>query len=282
MISKPIQNLLLIVLILTTLFSTNSGVNAAGSTFLSADLRTDLQEIQTAGDFRVKIAATSLPSEGFPSYTAGWLGIALDKMGTPTQVGIMADQMGIYWFAFSQAPIRCIQGTSAWWSDTEQRYMGCKGDLNSLVSLGVFHTVELVNYGQGEWIARIFDAADNGYDLAVIDHPGETIYDVDVTFEEAYLQEEDPYLESSFVFYRPQYNTWSPENGFADWPASQAQYNNTLYIDGASPEEICPTQYSIKTMYQASARAWYAGKAVEGGTCLSTLFKELYLPLLAQ
>lgn len=284
MIPKPFQNLLLVLMIITTLFSNPGSAAASGSTFLSADLRTDLPEIQTAGDFRVKIAAMSLPSEGFPSYTAGWLGIDLDKTDSPsgprlTQVGIMADQMGIYWFTFSQAPIRCLQGTSAWWSDSEQRYLGCKGELNSHVSLGVFHTFELVNYGQGEWIARVFDSTDTGHDLAVITHPGETVYDVDVTFEEAYHQEEDPYLKSSFVFYRPQYNTWLPETGFADWPASQAQYKNTLYVDGASPEEICPTHYSIKAMYQASPRAWYAGNALEGGTCLSTLFRELYLPL---
>ena len=35
--------------------------------------------------------------------------------------------------------------------------MGCKGDAGDLVTLGPIHLVELVTYGQGNWIARVYD-----------------------------------------------------------------------------------------------------------------------------
>lgn len=256
-------------------------VSAAGNTFFTADLRTDLPEVYSAGDYRVKIAAERLPATAFPSYTAGYLGINLappESASQITRVGLMADQTGLYWFVYSQSLIRCLQGTPVWWSDALGQYQGCKESAIQMIQQGFSHTVELVSYGQGEWIARVFDTAETGYDIAVITNPGEQVYDADVNFEEAYVQLQDPYLSSAFVFYRPQYNTWNSAEGFADWPANSTWHRNTLYADSASNTDLCPSHYAVKSMY-GSPRAWYAGTSGVATACSLTLFNETYLPL---
>lgn len=284
------KNLLSVVIIAVVFFASGAGpASAKGSHFISVDLRVDGTAIPAAADYRVQVAASALPTQAFPSYTAGWLGINTSSTGTsPIQAGLMADQGGLYWYVYAESAVTCLQGSPWWGDDAQTQIRGCKGDAFQYVELESYHTFELVSYIPGEWIARVYDIADQGHDLAVItvtntgatNGIGSLIYDADVNFQEAYSQDLDPQIEGSFQYFRPQYRVLSENGDFVDWPVSVGSNRNILYNYSTTNQNFCGSVYAAK-LFMGHTRAWYAGTPLAEQTmlCDAALFSEVYLPV---
>jgi hypothetical protein len=226
-----------------------------------------------ARDYKVYLGAM----DGLPSaaYTAGWLG--LDLANNPglfgrqfSQIGIMMNDQGIYWFVYAESGVTCLRGKYGWWNDIAGKYLGCYGDYYDLVSVNQYFPVELVTYQEGYWIARITDQNDIAHDLAKIWNNSVYIYSANVNMEEGYHQLQDPFLLAQFVFWHPQYYDFSHQ-GFLDWPASMDGHNNILgATDLAGQGNFCPSNYGAIVNIGNDERNWYAGTG--GNVCQWAMF----------
>lgn len=243
----------------------------AGPDFVSADLRVDQPAVNQSGDYTTLILAGNKPNPlaSGSGFTAGWLGIDLAANNqTPapngkkypdrfTQVGLLTDSTGVRWFAWSEEgnyqPVECLRGSQLWPN------LGCAGNYNDLVSQDQWRKVELVTYGQGFWIARIYDQNGTGYDVAKIFSSSEQVYRVTNTTEEAYqdVVGPDPNMRAEFLFYHPKYMVWG--TGFQEWSATSGNLRNFLWT---WPEGICPNFYGAVNY---EPRYWFAGSG--GQTC---------------
>lgn len=272
------------VLIVILLFSTTPCF--AGNSFIVTDLRTDLPIVAGALDFRVAIRPMLIPGGNHPGgYTTGWISVDLDNQpglygAKFTQIGLMTDpERGVFWFVFSEAPISCLSGTPFWWHDDVNRFFGCRGNPNTLVSLGQYSTAELVTYGGGVWIARIISPIGQPLDVALISSNSATIFDATICFEEAYTETIDPHMSGQFYFWHPQYMIWG--YGFTDWIPSLGEQINSLYsvnLDGIN--DFCPIFYGATLFINGDHRNWFTGTG--GIICTATVFppENLYLSIL--
>lgn len=258
----------------------------AGNDFIVTDMRTDFTELTQAWDYKVWISSTQLSNGNHPGgFTSGWLSIDLDNQpglyGVKfTQVGIMTDPArGLFWFAYSEEPIECLQGTYYWWHADKSRYFGCRGEPNGQVALQEWSAVELVTYGQGFWIARVYDRFGNGLDVARITTNKTMIYDADVAMEEGYTETADPYMLGSFLFWHPQYTIWG--QGFQEWMASLGGNNNILYAtNGQGSSAFCPQFYGANINLSGDPRYWFGGSG--GNVCSANMFSyQRFLPYIA-
>ena len=132
---------------------TTSSANA-GNDFMVVDLRTDIASVYFAQDYQVWLSSNAGPAGNYPTYTTGWFSVNLDdEPGLYghlfTQIGLMTDSGGIYWFVYAEPGVECFRGSYAWYNPDLGRYLGCRGEYFDLVNFGYFHRVELVTYGQG-------------------------------------------------------------------------------------------------------------------------------------
>ena len=250
----------------------------AGNDFITVDLRTDVPEVLNSLDYRVWIASGGGPTGNYPTFTTAWISVYLDNQpglyGVKfSQVGLMADSQGIYWFVYAEPGVECWRGSRTYWNAELNKFLGCKGDIGDLVDYGQFFKVELVTYGEGFWIARVEDSQGNPYDVAKILSNSTNIYDADVNMEEGWSQAQDPFEFGSFHLWHPQYNSWV--NGFMEWPISDNVVNR-LY---AAPASICPQHYGAWTNKANDPRYWVAGSG--GNVCNAIMFpaNKVYLPL---
>jgi hypothetical protein len=253
---------------------------AIANDFIVGSLRVDLDEVANAWDYKIDLLATSLPENSSSGFTTVWLSVDLDHQpgldgAKFTQVGLLTDQNGIHWFAYSEAGVGCLRG-QVYWRFANGSPKGCLGNIADVVQLNQWHTVELVTYGQGYWIARVYEADGvTARDVVTISSSLERIWDAGATMEEGFLGASDPFMEGTFYLHHPRYQV---SNGsFSLWPRSDGN-NSTLY---ALPASICPSHYGATPNIDNNEYKWLAGTG--GQICNWTLFPPLlyrYLPLI--
>lgn len=123
----------------------------AGNDFIAVDLRTDFASVYYAQDYQVWISSNAGPIGNNPTYTTGWLSIDLDnKPGDYghlfSQVGLMADSGGIFWFVYAEPGVVCLRGSYYWFNPDLGKYLGCKGGYTDLVDFHRLYRFELVTY----------------------------------------------------------------------------------------------------------------------------------------
>lgn len=255
---------------------------AQGNDFVVGELRVDLSEVYDSKDYRVLLLANDKPNAS-GGMTVAWLGLDLAQYNGQlysaqfSQVGLYTDNVGLYWFVYAEPGVTCLRGTTQFGTCMGGRPCGCIGTSSDIVSLGTWHWVELVTYGQGYWIARVYDTNTNAYDVALIWSTSPRIYFAQSTTEEAYTVAQDPFLTASFYHWHPQYMQWG--TGWQEWPRSRGNIvsNSTIWV---SPSSICPSHYGATPNMFGDERSWYAGTG--GQTCFWLLFPpiRIYLPLI--
>lgn len=247
-----------------------TAADAAGNDFIIGELRVDLSSVYQSRDFTHFVWSGQRPTSG-GGYTTGWLGVRLGVFdgtlfsGKFTQVGVITDLIGPYWFVLTEVGIQCLQGRFVIVQGGAQ---ACWGNYNDRVTSGNWNRVELVTYGQGFWIARVYDIYGNPQDVAKIMESGTRIYRAQATSEQAYTDSTNPHLRADFYHYDPEYMVWG--TGFQDWPASSGGSNNYIYpYPGAGT--VCPTWY--KAVFTTSnLRFWFAGSSPgPGGVAVCSL-----------
>lgn len=247
---------------------------ASGSDFMSGDLTISSPYLYGAQDYKAQLKARSLSNVplGSSDNTNSWLSVYLDNQSGTfgkkfSQVGLMTDYWGLRWFVYSEANVVCLRGATNWGP------RGCIGDVNDLVSLNTWHTVELVHYsGQPNWLARVYNAAGQAFDVAYIQSASTRIYRANLTMEQAYAGTQDPHRAASFELSSPQFWTSS---GFLNWPfTSGAYFSNVSAIDLNSQNTFCPTYYGGTPNLGGNQRIWFAGSG--GQQCNWTLFAPAF------
>jgi hypothetical protein len=217
---------------------TPASLYAYGNNFVATKLRADLFEIYDAKDYRMDIMATTLPpASAFDrSFTTAWLSVytrenrTLEDPGF-VQVGLLAQDDGLHWFAFGYAGIQCLRGAVYWEQPGTGTDWGCRGAVGDIVGLNQWHRVELVKYTQfNYWIARVYTTGGISYDVARILNPGNRPYYIEANFEEGWAEPIDPGLTGRFHLRNPQYlygGVWKlfPKSGA---PISQ---HNRMFLD---------------------------------------------------
>lgn len=260
-----------------------TAVFAQGNDFVVGELRVDVSEVYSSGDYGVLLLANGQPAEG-GGYTVGWLGLDLAEYTGElysaqfSQVGLLTNESGLYWFVYAEPGVTCLRGDSVpGWGTCNGRPCGCQGDANDLVALGSFHWVELVTYGQGYWIARVHTSSQVGYDVAKIWSDSPRIYRASSTSEEVYSDPQDPFLHASFYHWHPQYMVWG--SGFQEWPESAGGQRSFIWVTDLNGQtDFCPDHYGADPNMWGDERAWYAGSG--GQRCSWLLFPSAhaYLP----
>jgi len=238
----------------------------AGHNHVWGELRVDNSEIYNAQAYQIIILAFDKPSNGYPNYTTGWIGLELDNQCTTNpvfgcaqfiQVGIITKTNGARWFVYAEPGVTCKRGNLAWGS------YGCTGEVGDIVNIGVWTKVELrkyINY----WEAVVYDTNSNPYVVATINTNHQRIYRAYVDMEESYATVEDPWMLAKFYYYNPKYSV--DGNSFVDWPVSTGEIINGIrsdsYIDAGDDlgnEFFCPSIYSFRYPSLSNERYWYIG-----------------------
>lgn len=282
--------LLLLGIIVIPLSPSEAGSNV----FVATNLRVDQQAIYSSGDYRAWFEALGYPNSNPGTFTTGWLSINLDTQeGTFgkkfTQVGLMGDSTGIYWFVYSELGVYCLRGNYAWYNYDLDMYLGCKGDPYDLVTIGNYHAVELVTYDQGEWIARVQDQYGFPTDVATFPQTPVRIFQAQANFEEGYIEDVDPFVFGQYVIAHPQYMLWNV--GFQEWQETQLPlitttpsgptetpyplYNQTYVASNPDLPEpsICPDHYGMDPNYDQVSHIWFSG--TNGIVCDWILFPPI-------
>lgn len=189
------------------------------------------------------IYPSAKPAAGTGSlgYTTGWLSVNLGiytgatYSAQFTQVGIITDANGPRWFVYAEPGVQCLVGTTNWGT------RGCLGSYNSRVSIGAWTRVELVTYGQGFWILRVYDQYDSPLDVAKVWSTSTRIYQANADTEEAFTGS-DPHLTAAFFHYHPKYIL----SGWQDWPAFSGTAASTNNVARVSPSSACPTYFGVQ------------------------------------
>lgn len=260
-----IRRLFLIVVSLAFGVGSSFNANAAtGNSFMYADLRVDQSSVSGARDYITNIWVGGAPSNGGnEDFTTGWLSInAAQSNGSLysaqfAQVGIKTSKFGVRWFVFAETDITCLEGTKVTWPN--EPITECRGDYGARVKTGAWHKAELVTYGQGYWIARIWDYNGVAKDVALIHYSSQTIYRAGVVTEEGYVLP-NPHILASFWHHDPRYMQWG--SGFQTWPASASggtniQKNRFFTV----PASECSTYYIGRLNWSGNPRFWYAGSS---------------------
>ena len=247
------MKLKLLTVLVLALVALPTSVARASNDFVDTELRVDLSSVDNAQDYITNVYAAAQPNTGGSDFTTGWLGVYLAQYngtvysGQFSQVGLMTDQGGVKWFVYAEPGVTCLRGSQAWGS------LGCVGAYNDYATLGAWQKVEMVTYGQGYWIARVYNSSGSSVDVARINSSSLHIYRGFQVGEEGYSEATDPYLTMSYYHFHPQYMTGS---GFQDWPASSGGQNNYLFT---SPSSICPGYYGASINVNNDPRFWFTG-----------------------
>lgn len=258
---------------------------AYGNNFVATHLRTDRIEIYNSRDYRMDIKATTLPptSAWDRSFTTAWLSVYTnpDRPVEPPgfiQVGLLAQEDGLHWFAFGYAGIECIRGGVYWEEPGTGRDWGCRGAVNDIVGLNQWHRVELVKYTHlNYWIARVYTASGYPYDVARILNPDNRVYYTEANFEEGWEELIDPELPGKFYLRNPQYYA----NGWQSWPKSSAfqgasayqTQHSYLFLDRLEwnvPEEptFCHTTWGTYGFTPDASNEWQWFAGTDGTECV--------------
>lgn len=255
------------------------GIAVAGNDLITGQLRTDLPVVYNSGDYVVTYIATDKPGI-LGGYTNAWFGVFLSQFNGQTysgqfsQVGLLTNNDGPHWFVYAEPGVTCLRGNANWYSGT--LVIGCLGNTNDIVQMNVWHQVELVTYGQGYWIARVYDSNLNAYEVARINYAGTRLYRAESTTEEGYDSwwPSDPFLTARFYHWRPRYMDWNI-GAFQFWPRSDGN-NSTIYVNRSG---FCPNAYGMNPNFNNDEDAWYVGMG--GQQCSWLLFpsRHHYIPL---
>lgn len=231
----------------------------AGNDLMTVSLRTDIGNVYSADDFRTHVYATSMTNvDG--SFTNAWIGVFLNQYNGTTgsgefsQVGMTANGNGLTWFVYAEPGVTCLRGIQSYGT------LGCTGNAGDLgFAVGTWHTVELVTYGQGYWIARVWDASGTtSADVAWINSSSLQIYHAEDTSEEGYNGTTDPRLAMNYFHHHPEYD--DAVYGWTDWPSSYGGTNNFYYVN---PSTVCPSIYGANLNVSGDPRYW---QIVSGAT----------------
>jgi hypothetical protein len=224
-----------------------------GNDFVIGELRVDQSSVNQSRDYRTSLYVGDKPTSG-GGYTTAWFGVNLVQYnGTLysakfSQVGFLTDNGGVRWFVYSEAGVQCLQGSPNWGN------LGCWGNYGDRATIGNWQNVELVTYGQGFWIARVYNQYGNPLDVAKIMSSSLRIYRAQATTEEAHSLVTDPYLKAAFYHWHPRYMVWG--TGFQEWPASSGGNNNHIWT---WPQGMCPWHYGATVNLSGDPRYWFAG-----------------------
>ncbi len=130
--------------------------------------------------------------------------------------------------------------------------LGCMGSPDDLTTNGEWTRYELVTYGQGFWIARVYDQNSNGHDVAKIYSSSGTIYRMENAGEEGWDASQtggiDPYITMQYSQYHIEYK--NPGQPFQLWPGPGA---------GTTQGYPCPYKYGADINLAGDSRYWYSG-----------------------
>jgi hypothetical protein len=135
-------------------------------------------------------------------------------------------QKDVYWFAYAEPGLECLEGDPAWGDACPNPPCGCVGDAYELVSLETWHMVELVSYLEGFVIARVYDEQGIPLDVAKIWSRSTRVWDAYVAMEEGYNEPPDPYLTAEISDWHPQWMLWG--TSYQDWPSSIEPKRNEI------------------------------------------------------
>ncbi len=241
------------------LISPKSLIAEEGNNWINVWLRVDQQEIQNAQRYKIQLKATAIPAGTSAMFTTGWLSVWVDNSGQGfSQVGLITYPDGLHWFAYSLKGMTCIRGTSKW------NGLGCIGDVNDLVALNDWRTVELYKAtSENYWRARVYNSQGFAFDVGTIPASSNTINFASASFEEGYIIDSgsDPQIVGQYYFYQPQYysgGTWKT------WSYSASdQHNRTdlqRKINGVfEAARFCPHVYGLNPNISGDIWYWYAG-----------------------
>jgi len=262
-----------------------SGAWAGNSFPAIAKLRVDLPEVYNAGQYRVLLYAEAQPGIGghdYRDFTAAWLGVFLGDPYGPgqypgqfTQVGFRITQDGPRWFVYAEPGVSCLRGSTTIPGIPDDG-MHCYGAVGDLINRYHWHRFELKlvenPYPPYEdyWVARVYDANEVSYTVAYIYSSNPRIfYRACSDTEEGYWEAQDPYLETRYYHWHPEYYS---AFGWQDWLVSTAgtismigedrnpytrDWSNYMW---AEPSWICPAHYgSTPSYFSDDPWTWYAG-----------------------
>lgn len=259
--------------------------NMGGINQLVGQLQIETNNISIAGDYKVLVMASDKPhlDEADNATTYGWLGIDLAQGSGVgglefTQVGLLTDKTGVRWFVYAESGVTCLEGDPSF--GTCNGYScGCEGDNYQWVTLYGWHWMELVTYGQGFWIARVYEPNGTAHDVAQIWSTSQQIYYAQSTTEEAYSTPSDPFITASFYYCYPQVSI--PGQGFQNWPQSVGgPASSNIHVTNQNGHNVaCPQHYGADPNLWGEEYAWFAGTG--GQVCSWLLFpsEHTHLPL---
>lgn len=234
---------------------------AVGNDLMTVDLRTDLGPVYSATDYRTRVYASSMANVQ-NVFTNAWLGVYLHQYNGTTysgefsQVGMVANDLGLTWFVYAEPGVTCLRGHPSYGT------LGCTGDPGDLgFSVGTWHQVELVTYGEGYWIARVWNSSGTtSTDVARINYSSLRIYRATDTSEEGYDGTMDPQLNMNFLHWHPQYNDFV--YGWTDWPGSTGGNDNIYHV---TPSTACPGIYGANLDLSGDPYYWQIASGAQ--TC---------------
>lgn len=242
---------------------------SAGNDFMTTQLRVDQSSVYSARGFQHEIWAGDLPltfEDG--TFSTAWISVNFSPgnyiNGQPvtystqfSQVGILADKIGVRWFVYSEAGVQCLDGKPAFGN------LGCRGNYGQYVAQYQYRKYDMVFVQEagtsGYWLARVYEPNGTVRSLAKILTSRTRIYRATATTETGYIQP-DPHYRADFYHFHPRYLNATTQ-GWSDWPASANGINNFFYT---APSNICPAWYGA--ILTNDPRRWFAG-SVQNGVC---------------
>ena len=204
--------------------------------------------VANAGDYNMYLVTTGLPSntviEGdsvanYLRLDAGW--VFPNHFNPFMHAGIYATSQGVGWFAGSNPgdplspTVTCSNEDYETWLNPSGQPTGCRSPLGDLqLNVNIWTRVQLVTYGQGEWIVRFTHKNGHKVDVATIHNPYTTLTHARVVMEEVWYgtnPSQNPWFSAQFYDLNLKYRTG---NGWAFWP-SKFEY-----------QEIAPFVFKLK------------------------------------
>jgi len=267
MTNESRSKLLLGLILSGILLVSPSGRVDAGHNHVWGELRVDHPDIYLAQVFQITIMALDKPSNGFPDYVDGYIGLELDNQCSSNpvfgcaqfvQVGILAKTDGVRWFIFAEPGVVCHRGNQAWGS------LGCEGSITDFINIGTWYRMEMQKQ-TNNWVAVIYDTYNNPYTVATINSTSQRIYKAYIDMEEAYGAAQDPHMIAKFNFYHPRYS--NDGYTFFEWPESTGEILNgnkvgssfILAGDDFGQNAFCPSIYGFEPPSFSDERYWYIG-----------------------
>jgi len=151
--------------------------------------------------------------------------------------------------------------------DEHFHHHGCLGNVGDLgVDLHLWVRVQMVTYGSGKWVVRVYDVNGNPHDVADVYNTNQTLARAEVDTEESWFgnsPSENPWVDLGFYNLDLKYKSGG---SWLSWPAGNlAEYS-------ASGADICPSHYRVVPNAQGNSGMWYAGIGGVGTVCSGSLY----------